>query len=357
MVRVLFAFTTHPSCHSQWQKAATHHPPLPSYALRILIRWHTRTYHLSLRIIKSTKNLRINYHRHVYYRPTSWQLHAWQLPQACSLSANNLQATSSYQLPQACPLWANNLAVTWMASSTVLIIRNFFSTQLVNTSQYKLPCYLHNHYDIHIILHRLPWAMSIRHRHIHTSWPQINSFMFLYLRDKHLNPNDTYMPFAICQKLAGFLFALACSLHDTALLPFTHHPSHPHHSYSQLACLARWPSMPIITRGMALTNAVAHAAAAAAAVGAGKKAAQVQLQAELNTDDEWNKFLLRDGLLGKLFWNVFNHLAGNFYDHIGIYTPVSFTHWNQPKFFLACFWTNSKVFDGFEKNPSTTSIL
>jgi hypothetical protein len=51
---------------------------------------------------------------------------------------------------------------------------------------------------------------------------------------------------------------------------------------------------------MALTSAVANAAAAAAAAaGAGKKAAQVQLQAELNTDDEWNKFLHRDGLLGK----------------------------------------------------------
>ncbi|KAM3959118.1 thioredoxin domain-containing protein 3 homolog [Aphomia sociella] len=48
---------------------------------------------------------------------------------------------------------------------------------------------------------------------------------------------------------------------------------------------------------MALTSAVANAAAAAAAAGAGKKAAQVQLQAELNTDDEWNKFILRDGLL------------------------------------------------------------
>ncbi|KAG6453004.1 hypothetical protein O3G_MSEX007916 [Manduca sexta] len=48
---------------------------------------------------------------------------------------------------------------------------------------------------------------------------------------------------------------------------------------------------------MALTSAVANAAAAAAAAGAGKKAAQVQLQAELNTDDEWNKFLTRDGLL------------------------------------------------------------
>lgn len=50
---------------------------------------------------------------------------------------------------------------------------------------------------------------------------------------------------------------------------------------------------------MALTSAVANAAAAAAAAGAGKKAAQVQLQAELNNDDDWNKFLLRDGLLGK----------------------------------------------------------
>ncbi|XP_028038862.1 thioredoxin domain-containing protein 6-like isoform X3 [Bombyx mandarina] len=48
---------------------------------------------------------------------------------------------------------------------------------------------------------------------------------------------------------------------------------------------------------MALTSAVANAAAAAAAAGAGKKAAQVQLQAELNTDDEWNKFINRDGLL------------------------------------------------------------
>lgn len=50
---------------------------------------------------------------------------------------------------------------------------------------------------------------------------------------------------------------------------------------------------------MALTSAVAHAAAAVAAAGAGKKAAQVQLQAELNSDDDWNKFILRDGLLGK----------------------------------------------------------
>nr|XP_026490501.1 uncharacterized protein LOC113396675 isoform X1 [Vanessa tameamea] len=48
---------------------------------------------------------------------------------------------------------------------------------------------------------------------------------------------------------------------------------------------------------MSITSAVANAAAAAAAAGAGKKAAQVQLQAELNTDDEWNKFILRDGLL------------------------------------------------------------
>ncbi|XP_023954141.1 thioredoxin domain-containing protein 3 homolog [Bicyclus anynana] len=47
---------------------------------------------------------------------------------------------------------------------------------------------------------------------------------------------------------------------------------------------------------MSITSAVANAHAAAAA-GAGKKAAQVQLQAELATDDEWNKFLLRDGLL------------------------------------------------------------
>ncbi|XP_049871204.1 thioredoxin domain-containing protein 3 homolog [Pectinophora gossypiella] len=47
---------------------------------------------------------------------------------------------------------------------------------------------------------------------------------------------------------------------------------------------------------MSLTSAVANAAAAAAA-GQGKKAAQVQLQAELNTDEEWNKFIQRDGLL------------------------------------------------------------
>lgn len=52
---------------------------------------------------------------------------------------------------------------------------------------------------------------------------------------------------------------------------------------------------------MALTSAVANAAAAAAAAGQGKKAAQVQLQAELNTDDEWNKFLNREGLLGASF--------------------------------------------------------
>ncbi|KAI5635970.1 thioredoxin domain-containing protein [Phthorimaea operculella] len=48
---------------------------------------------------------------------------------------------------------------------------------------------------------------------------------------------------------------------------------------------------------MSLTVALANAAAAVAAAGQGKKAAQVQLQAELNTDDEWNKFLQRDGLL------------------------------------------------------------
>ncbi|XP_045485860.1 uncharacterized protein LOC111004474 [Pieris rapae] len=47
---------------------------------------------------------------------------------------------------------------------------------------------------------------------------------------------------------------------------------------------------------MSITSAVANAAALAAA-GAGKKAAQVQLQAEINTDDEWAKFLNRDGLL------------------------------------------------------------
>ncbi|XP_039765141.1 thioredoxin domain-containing protein 3 homolog [Pararge aegeria] len=47
---------------------------------------------------------------------------------------------------------------------------------------------------------------------------------------------------------------------------------------------------------MSITSAVANAHAAAAA-GAGKKAAQVQLQAELATDDEWGKFLHRDGLL------------------------------------------------------------
>lgn len=51
---------------------------------------------------------------------------------------------------------------------------------------------------------------------------------------------------------------------------------------------------------MALTGLIAaNAAAAAAAAGAGKKAAQVQLQAELNTNEEWNKFLQRDGLLGE----------------------------------------------------------
>lgn len=63
---------------------------------------------------------------------------------------------------------------------------------------------------------------------------------------------------------------------------------------------------------MALTSAVAAAAAAAAAAGAGKKAAQVQLQAELNTDDEWNKFLKRDGLLGEwqeLLLELMEHLV------------------------------------------------
>ncbi|CAG5048078.1 unnamed protein product [Parnassius apollo] len=47
---------------------------------------------------------------------------------------------------------------------------------------------------------------------------------------------------------------------------------------------------------MSLTNAVANAAAAATS-GAGKKAAQVQLQTELNNDEDWKKFLQRDGLL------------------------------------------------------------
>lgn len=55
---------------------------------------------------------------------------------------------------------------------------------------------------------------------------------------------------------------------------------------------------------MALTSAVANAAAAVAAAGAGKKAAQVQLQAELNSDDDWNKFMLRDGLLGKTIFLI-----------------------------------------------------
>ncbi|XP_063375879.1 thioredoxin domain-containing protein 3 homolog isoform X1 [Cydia fagiglandana] len=48
---------------------------------------------------------------------------------------------------------------------------------------------------------------------------------------------------------------------------------------------------------MSLTSALLNANNAAAAAGAGKKAAQVQLQAELNTDEEWAKFLQRDGLL------------------------------------------------------------
>lgn len=50
---------------------------------------------------------------------------------------------------------------------------------------------------------------------------------------------------------------------------------------------------------MSLSGLIAaNAAAAAAATAAGKKNAQVQLQAELNTDEDWNKFLQRDGLLG-----------------------------------------------------------
>ncbi|XP_045535752.1 thioredoxin domain-containing protein 3 homolog [Papilio machaon] len=55
---------------------------------------------------------------------------------------------------------------------------------------------------------------------------------------------------------------------------------------------------------MSLSPAVAHHAASGGSVtgpagtgGAGKKAAQVQLQADLNNDDDWNKFLQRDGLL------------------------------------------------------------
>lgn len=73
-------------------------------------------------------------------------------------------------------------------------------------------------------------------------------------------------------------------------LPFLTPPSHTR------TCL---PASLVALECMALTSAVANAAAAAAAAGAGKKAAQVQLQAELNTDDEWNKFLNRDGLLGE----------------------------------------------------------
>ncbi|GBP53192.1 hypothetical protein EVAR_8969_1 [Eumeta japonica] len=46
-----------------------------------------------------------------------------------------------------------------------------------------------------------------------------------------------------------------------------------------------------------MSLAALAAANAAAAAAAGKKAAQVQLQAELNNDEEWNKFLQRDGLL------------------------------------------------------------
>ncbi|KAF9408443.1 hypothetical protein HW555_011878 [Spodoptera exigua] len=75
-----------------------------------------------------------------------------------------------------------------------------------------------------------------------------------------------------------------CHLYTTYRL-FTH----------RLARLA--PPLVVPLECMALTSAVANAAAAAAAAGAGKKAAQVQLQAELNTDEEWNKFLTRDGLL------------------------------------------------------------
>ncbi|XP_068621665.1 thioredoxin domain-containing protein 3 homolog [Battus philenor] len=45
---------------------------------------------------------------------------------------------------------------------------------------------------------------------------------------------------------------------------------------------------------MSSSNAGAHGAAAS---GAGRRAAQVQLQAELASDDDWNRFLNRDGLL------------------------------------------------------------
>lgn len=50
---------------------------------------------------------------------------------------------------------------------------------------------------------------------------------------------------------------------------------------------------------MTLSSSLVAANAAAAAAASGKKAAQVQLQAELNTDDDWTKFLKRDGLLGE----------------------------------------------------------
>lgn len=71
---------------------------------------------------------------------------------------------------------------------------------------------------------------------------------------------------------------------------------------------------------MALTSAVANAAAAAAAAGQGKKAAQVQLQAELNTDDEWNKFMSREGLLGEsvIYYYHYNFSSSAF--------PLSILH-------------------------------
>lgn len=80
-----------------------------------------------------------------------------------------------------------------------------------------------------------------------------------------------------------------CRLYTTSWLVHT--------SLDALRTSARGSLVPL--ECMALTSAVANAAAAAAAAGAGKKAAQVQLQAELNTDEEWNKFLTRDGLLGE----------------------------------------------------------
>lgn len=91
------------------------------------------------------------------------------------------------------------------------------------------------------------------------------------------------------------------SFHISAYPPLAHKPHHlappclPH-PHSVAPTRVRLP--PTANRGMSLTRLVA-ANAAAAAAGAGKKAAQVQLQAELNTDDEWNKFLNREGLLGK----------------------------------------------------------